>query len=88
MDLIQQVKNFEATKEHVCCRKVPFAAESCSVLQHKAALQALSNQKQPSYASTLRLVNHRCTKFPLQPPSNMHLAPGYIRNEMGGFFTS
>ena len=62
--------------------------QSCTVPEHRQALQRLSNGQSISYDDTLRVVNHHCTKFPRTDFTPQHKAPGYIRNQLGGFFTS
>lgn len=40
------------------------------------------------YQATLRTVTHDGSPAPLLPPRTTRKHPGYIRNEMGGLFTS
>lgn len=62
--------------------------QNCTIPEHHQALQRLSNGQSTSYHDTLRIVNHHCTKFPRLDLTPRHKAPGYIRNQLGGFFTS
>eukprot|EP00891_Asterochloris_glomerata_P009313 jgi/Astpho2/9313/e_gw1.00142.50.1_t len=62
--------------------------ESCSVMEHHKALQGLSNGSKLPYSRTLRVVQHKVTKFPKVETSQARHAPGYIRGELGGMFTS
>jgi len=87
MDLTQQVKNAIATAELTKPRK-PFISEDKDVRAHMQALQQLSNGKPVPYGSTLRIVVHEGSRAPLQPAQKTSSHPGYIRNELGRFFTS
>ncbi|DBA71545.1 hypothetical protein WJX79_004795 [Trebouxia sp. C0005] len=88
MDLKQQVKNSYATEEYMKPTRPASGEQNCTIPEHHQALQRLSNGQSASYHDTLRIVNHHCTKFPRQDLTPRHKAPGYIRNQLGGFFTS
>ena len=55
---------------------------------HAYALQALSNGQPVAYQDTLRVVNVEGSRAPRELPPVTRKAPGYIRNQLGGFFTS
>ncbi|KAL3135352.1 hypothetical protein ABBQ32_007542 [Trebouxia sp. C0010 RCD-2024] len=88
MDLKQQVKNSYATERYMKPTKPVAGQQTCTMPEHRQALQRLSNGQRIPYDDTLRIVNHHCTKFPRQDFTPQHKAPGYIRNQLGGFFTS
>lgn len=77
-----------ATKKFSAFRKPEILAEDKSILEHKAALQALVNGKPVTYSDTLRMIKAQGSRAPPQPPPVTRLPPGYIRNQLGGFFTS
>lgn len=50
--------------------------------------QVLSNGKPVGYDNTLKVVEHEAGKMPRLPPKQTNKHKGFIRNALGGFFTS
>jgi len=63
------------------------ATQTQSFPSHAHALQSFSNGAGVPYSSTLRVVVHEGDRGS-GPMTDTRKAPGYIRNELGGMFTS
>mmetsp|Transcript_1153 Transcript_1153/g.3398 ORF Transcript_1153/g.3398 Transcript_1153/m.3398 type:complete len:89 (+) Transcript_1153:256-522(+) len=88
MDLTQQVKNSLATTTFASMKKKPHKTQSKPPSAHQSALQSLANGDNPSYASTLRVVEHEGSKATFVVPQATRKPSCYCRNEIGGYFTS
>mmetsp|Transcript_19347 Transcript_19347/g.23106 ORF Transcript_19347/g.23106 Transcript_19347/m.23106 type:complete len:93 (-) Transcript_19347:481-759(-) len=92
MELFQQVKNSHTTalmasSSYKVNQQLGKTATSTPP-EHVNALQKLSNGQTVAYANTLRIVTHEGDRAPVQEPTETRKHPGYIRNELGGTFTS
>ena len=89
MDTIQQIKNARMNAEaHARGRAKGAGSSNMTVQQHAAALQAMSNGHAVPYPATLRVVVHEGDRAPQGEAKEEKKAPGFVRNESGGFFTS
>mmetsp|Transcript_30275 Transcript_30275/g.55306 ORF Transcript_30275/g.55306 Transcript_30275/m.55306 type:complete len:88 (-) Transcript_30275:300-563(-) len=87
MELTQQVKNYIATS--TLSKPLPVLKdEDKGEYAHYKSLQALSNEENPKFKDTLRIVSHDGSRSPKVAPKTTQKHPGYIRNESGGYFTS
>lgn len=92
MEMQQQVKNSITTQktmskayQHSLCAG---KHSNLSHEHHTHALQALSDGHAVPYSQTLRIVTHEGDGHPIMEPMETRKHPGYIRNELGGTFTS
>eukprot|EP00899_Mesostigma_viride_P020520 jgi/Mesvir1/2846/Mv13932-RA.1 len=99
MDIKTQMKNAAATQKYFTSTmknsqpmspgKPMSAKEAAEVAEHQKNLQELSNgNTNIPYSKTLRIVSHEGAPANESPGGTNRLHPGYIRNAMGGFFTS
>ena len=89
MDTIQQIKNARMNAEANARGRAKGAGSSnMTVQQHAAALQAMSNGHAVPYPASLRIVVHEGDRAPQGEAKEEKKAPGFVRNESGGFFTS
>jgi hypothetical protein len=89
MDTIQQIKNARMNAEANARGRAKGAGSSnMTVQQHAAALQAMSNGHAVPYPASLRVVVHEGDRAPQGEAKEEKKAPGFVRNESGGFFTS
>ena len=86
MDTIQQIKNARMNAEaHARGRAKGAGSSNMTVQQHAAALQAMSNGHAVPYPATLRVVVHEGDRAPQGEAKEEKKAPGFVRNESGGF---
>mmetsp|Transcript_40125 Transcript_40125/g.55746 ORF Transcript_40125/g.55746 Transcript_40125/m.55746 type:complete len:92 (-) Transcript_40125:155-430(-) len=89
-ELIQQVKNSLVTTQNMSSsflrRKDLGQTQTQTAGKHATALQDFSNGAGIPYNYTLRVVTHESDSGGVM--TDTRKAPGYIRNELGGMFTS
>ncbi len=85
----EQVKNYFATENITdgLTREQIFKS-ALEMTEHGLALQELSNGGNPSYESTVRIVEHPGARTMADPGTFAKKHPGFQRNNLGGFFTS
>eukprot|EP00892_Ulva_mutabilis_P001756 jgi/Ulvmu1/11581/UM079_0025.1 len=88
MEHTQQVKNHHATKQFSGFFKPGILEQDKSLVEHRDALQKLSNGRPLAYGATLRCVKCEGSRAPPQATPVTRQPPGYIRNQLGGYFTS
>lgn len=92
MEMQQQVSNSLTTQKMMSNKYHQSLSEgkhqSINPNTHRYAMQALSNGKCVPYEHTLRIVTHEGDGHPVQESMETRKHPGYIRNELGGTFTS
>mmetsp|Transcript_14452 Transcript_14452/g.30915 ORF Transcript_14452/g.30915 Transcript_14452/m.30915 type:complete len:91 (+) Transcript_14452:129-401(+) len=88
-DLQQQVKNSTVTAQQMSeafQRKKMLGISGTKKYSHCTALQDFTNGEPVPYSKTLRIVVHDESVSHVM--TEVRKAPGYIRNELGGMFTS